>query len=674
MPRQTSKPHVEALEALIALAQQDEDEWVSLLGAVLVGYPRTGQLAYDALPLLRTAESLAGLLPAASWAQSDQYSLTSCMVDVAAASEHFVADTSAVDTSKAWSHTVEARRVSPTPMAAANAGGPPAPGRASTAPAALQTSESNALDSALDNLAAVRHASAPKVMNKAQPKDKVAPNFLIPKAFTARSGGPSSSNNLPEEGDKGRRVFNLSGSMRAPKMKTLGEGEGKNIRQQESKAAEAVKEARAARMAAAKAQQEAKAAAAATAAAAAPGRGRGRGGRGGRGDGRGDQGQGALAGGAAAALASLLFDGEDAPYAHQPMGAPAPSDWQAGATQAGTGGGGGGFVAGVAGGVCPLPSAAAPAAAFDGAMVAEAGGGATYYQDRLRRWAYRCDAGGADLLRAMMDKAAPLLEELGARLAAVGGGVAGEGAQIYAQKPNLGARGVTWSQENYAHLGLQAEYLRLKSVQRFTETYAIMQRLHNVGGLAHLPSAGGWRVASLGGGPGFELLAVDAFCREHVPGPPPQLASLDLEPSWREHAEALGLTFSEWDVTDGAGLLRATPGWPKIDLAVISYVFYHYMSHDLCYDWLAAALRSGEVGAVLIVSRFENLSTQMRALEARGVRAITLMHQPQFSARRTDHRQLLLVSAAGPPPDAMPHAARMRMSYPNVPHEDNKVS
>ena len=56
--------------------------------------------------------------------------------------------------------------------------------------------------------------------------------------------------------------------------------------------------------------------------------------------------------------------------------------------------------------------------------------------------------------------------------------------------------------------------------------------------------------------------------------------------------------------------MRAS-GWPKIDLAVISYVFYHYMSHDLCYDWLAAALRSGEVGAVLIVSRFENLSTQV---------------------------------------------------------------
>ena len=252
MPRQTSEPHVEALEALIALAQQDEDEWVSLLGAVLVGYPRTGQLAYDAAPLLRTAESLAGLLPAASWEASDQYSLTPCIVDVAAttgrASAHFAPDASAVDASKAWSHKVEPRRVSPTPIAAANAAaaaaaarGPPVPGRASTAPASLQTSESNALDSALDGLAAVRHASAPKATPKAAPKDKAAPNFLIPKAFTARSGGPASSNNLPEEGEaKGRRVFNLSGSMRAPKMKTLAEGEGKDIRQQESKAAEAV--------------------------------------------------------------------------------------------------------------------------------------------------------------------------------------------------------------------------------------------------------------------------------------------------------------------------------------------------------------------------------------------------------------------------------------------------
>jgi len=88
-------------------------------------------------------------------------------------------------------------------------------------------------------------------------------------------------------------------------------------------------------------------------------------------------------------------------------------------------------------------------------MVPEAGGGATYYQDRLRRWAYRCDAGGARLLRGMMDKATPLLEGVSLRLGAMGGSVASEGEQIYAQKPNLRGNGITWSQENYAHLGLQ---------------------------------------------------------------------------------------------------------------------------------------------------------------------------------------------------------------------------
>jgi len=192
LPRQASEAHTEALEALIALAQQDEDEWVSLLGAVLVGYPRTGQLAYNAAPLLRTADSLAGLLPMATWEASDQYSLTPCIVDAATtgtASAHFAPDMRAVDVSKAWSHKVEPRRVSPTPIAAANAaaaaenaaaaaGGPPVPGRASTAPASLQTSESNALDSALDNLVAVRHASAPKVTHRAEPKEKAAPSIL----------------------------------------------------------------------------------------------------------------------------------------------------------------------------------------------------------------------------------------------------------------------------------------------------------------------------------------------------------------------------------------------------------------------------------------------------------------------------------------------------------------
>ena len=34
-------------------------------------------------------------------------------------------------------------------------------------------------------------------------------------------------------------------------------------------------------------------------------------------------------------------------------------------------------------------------------------------------------------------------------------GQEGEGKAIYAQKPNLGQNGVTWSQQDYGHRGLQ---------------------------------------------------------------------------------------------------------------------------------------------------------------------------------------------------------------------------
>ena len=104
------------------------------------------------------------------------------------------------------------------------------------------------------------------------------------------------------------------------------------------------------------------------------------------------------------------------------------------------------------------------------------------------------------------------------------------------------------------------------------------------------------RVAALGGGPGFELLAAKSFHDEvlrHAVPPlaAPELLSLDLAASWKGCAEGLGFGFNVWDVNDGGGLLRATKGWPRIDLAVISYVLYHYMSNDHCYDWMAGRLR-----------------------------------------------------------------------------------
>ena len=143
--------------------------------------------------------------------------------------------------------------------------------------------------------------------------------------------------------------------------------------------------------------------------------------------------------------------------------------------------------------------------------------------------------------------------------------VVAEGQRIYARKPNMGEHDVTWSQAEYAHLGLQKEYIRYKSVQRLTEAWACLQRAKRAGLFFELdetplrtnetPSVP-LRWVSLGGGPGFELLAVKWFIEKHFPKYALDLVSLDLEASWREAATGLGLRFNTWDVRDGERVFR----------------------------------------------------------------------------------------------------------------------
>ena len=65
----------------------------------------------------------------------------------------------------------------------------------------------------------------------------------------------------------------------------------------------------------------------------------------------------------------------------------------------------------------------------------------------------------------------------------------------------------------------------------------------------------------------------------------------------------------------------------RIDVAIISYVLYHYMSNDHCANWLGERLRDGSIGAVLIISRFENLGPQTNAMQVRHVHVTNLQHR-----------------------------------------------
>jgi len=241
---------------------------------------------------------------------------------------------------------------------------------------------------------------------------------------------------------------------------------------------------------------------------------------------------------------------------------------------------------------------------------------------------------------------------------------------------------VTWSNDEYAHAGLRAQYLRLKSLQRFSETYNLVDRAcaqdaeaasvvlgNATEALAqhHEPPL---RVASLGGGPAFELVAVREFvrARRHALRRPErrlEFFSLDLQPAWKPYAEAVGCTFvAPFDVLQATAdaLLSAVGGRP-LDVLVISYLLI-YCTNDRTADLLADVLRRN-IARVLFISERTDDQAIVAKLEQRGLVVVPLL-TPQSAGGARDERQLLVLrrdrrrpTGRTAPPDGL--------AFPNVP-------
>jgi len=283
------------------------------------------------------------------------------------------------------------------------------------------------------------------------------------------------------------------------------------------------------------------------------------------------------------------------------------------------------------------------------------------------------------------------------------------GEHLYVMKPTMksapkSAGMGTWSDEEYAHPGLQALYLRLKSFQRFTESWALFERAAARGVFdPWLQSAGGGggsgegenggnggggssggrallRVASLGGGPGYELLAL-AWYLEQLAGErgvaPPRLdlVSLDLQPSWEPYLLALpepaeaeagggGTTyrFAQWDIKAGVDARDAAGG--PLDLCLVSNVLV-YCSDEPSAAVLAALLESG-VKAILLNERGGE-QKMVGMVERHGVVVAKLLDQDSAAGR--DDRQLVFAPAGTSLPSPSGALAHV---FPNVPYEESK--
>ena len=268
-----------------------------------------------------------------------------------------------------------------------------------------------------------------------------------------------------------------------------------------------------------------------------------------------------------------------------------------------------------------------------------------YFQDAKKRWPRFTDRKGLKLLKVLINKTNVVLkrnmEIIQSSITSSGGSntieqVVKDGRKMYVDKPTyhrtrrLGLHGdgehVTWSQEEYGMPGLQRTYLEMKSYQRFTEMWSLLERAHLYGLFDNVKPDQNLRVASLGGGPGFELLAFQEFFKLKKIGPKRiDLISADLEKTWGEYVRLLGFDFIQYNLKDCNFLTRANVAQKgKIDFLLVSAVMEMYMSNETSADDLARMLSPhGGVKAVLVVSRSTKLSAH-RLMEKRGVKAVPL--------------------------------------------------
>ena len=326
-----------------------------------------------------------------------------------------------------------------------------------------------------------------------------------------------------------------------------------------------------------------------------------------------------------------------------------------------------------------------------------------YYQDIDRKWAFRTDRRrGLSLLAGLVRTCNRCLQRNQQLLDRLANPKEAEqlGEHIYRNKPTFkrtkdskefgDSQFVTWSQEEYGQAGLQRKYLKLKSYQRFTEAWSLVERADARGlfdeALAGVPKpdgAGGTtgppvtlRIASIGGGPGFELYAVQEYFRKKKQLSAQQLrlelTSLDLENSWGEYVRLMGFRFVQWDLRTGGlvqklGYGNSGGGPQQLNFVIISAVMEMYMANENCCDWLANLLLEEGVTAALIDSRSQELKAH-KLMRERNVTAVALL--PGGDERQS----VLLGKSARILEEDHPRAREVaaRPVFPNVPFSEHK--
>lgn len=134
------------------------------------------------------------------------------------------------------------------------------------------------------------------------------------------------------------------------------------------------------------------------------------------------------------------------------------------------------------------------------------------------------------------------------------------GMELYAYKPSF-SREVTWTTEEYNMPEFQFTYIRLKSLQRYTECYTMYERIFNGINTSNIKT-----VLAIGGGAGFEIIALRDYLQFN-----PTATIIDIAESWKVYSELIGCEYVIDDVNNISD--TTLDNIARADLIIFSYVF-----------------------------------------------------------------------------------------------------
>jgi hypothetical protein len=205
------------------------------------------------------------------------------------------------------------------------------------------------------------------------------------------------------------------------------------------------------------------------------------------------------------------------------------------------------------------------------------------------------------------------------------------GKRIYIDKTSLKKKKsgygsgefVTWTDEEYNHLGLQRYYLIVKTYQRFTEIWSLLERSHYSGVFKNTPEK--LVVCSIGGGPGIEGYTLKMFLKKYYPKKKLKFITLDLAETWKEYIPIWDKDFLFYKYDMYQDDLFKKIDVSSIDFIIISNVLVMYMTNEKSYQLIKSLLDNG-VKNILINSRAAKVEAKKELIK-KGLKITNLINE-----------------------------------------------